>query len=163
MQKGSGVINLQTEFNYLNSFTFYRVFTIWASSARGGWGRWVREYLGTKKGFPTCKHACVHICTHAYACNTKNYMLRNCKWPLPWRQPCLSWLTCMGMCVYMYLCMHTCVHVHTYVYKCGADTTHPHCHPPPTCQGGTPLKQYKFNTSWTNRVKSILFADLKSV
>ena len=36
VQKGSGVINLQTEFSYLNSFTFYRVFTIWASSAPGG-------------------------------------------------------------------------------------------------------------------------------
>ena len=44
------------------------------------------------------------------------------------------------VCAYMYLCMHTCVHVHAYVYKCVADTTHPHLHPPPTCQGGNPPK-----------------------
>ena len=125
----------------------------------GGWG----SIWGHRRVF---LHAHMHVCTYAHMyihVTPKNYMLRNCKWLLPWRQPCLSWLTCMGMCVHMYLWMHTCVHVHTYVYKCGTDTTHPHPHPPPTCQGGTPLKQYKFNTSWTNRDKSILFADLKSV
>ena len=47
--------------------------------------------------------------------------------------------------MYGYVCAYVFVHaymcaLHTYVYKCGADTTHPHCHPPPTCQGGTPLK-----------------------
>ena len=68
----------------------------------------------------------------------------------------------MGMCVHMYLCMHTCVYVHAYVYKCGTDTTHPHPHPSLPAKGD-PLKQYKFNTSWTNQDKSILFADLKSV
>ena len=47
--------------------------------------------------------------------------------------------------MYGYVCAY--VFVHAYVYKCGADTTHPHPHPPPTCQGRTPLKQYKFNTS----------------
>ena len=61
--------------------------------------------------------------------------------------------------MYGYVCAY--VFVHAYVYKCATDTTNPHPHPPPTCQGD-PLKQYKFNTSWTNRDKSILFADLKS-
>ena len=40
--ESSGVTNLQAEFNYLDSFMFYRVFMIWASLAQwswaGGWG-----------------------------------------------------------------------------------------------------------------------------
>ena len=40
MEEGSAVTNLLTEFNYLDPFTFYRVFKILASSApgRGGGG-----------------------------------------------------------------------------------------------------------------------------
>ena len=69
----------------------------------------------------------------------------------------------MGMCVHMYLCMHTCVHVHAYMYT-SVELTPPTLTPThPLPVRGDPLKQYKFNTSWTNRDKSILFADLKSV
>ena len=32
---------------------------------------------------------CTCMCMHAYAQNTKINMLGNCKWPPPWRQPCL--------------------------------------------------------------------------
>ena len=95
--------------------TFYRVFMIWVSLAPGGQGRWVGEYLGTQKGSHTCTHTCVYICIYAHACNTKTYMLRNCKWLLPWRQLCLSWLTCMGMCVQMYVCM--CMHMLWYLWS----------------------------------------------
>ena len=118
-----------TEFNYLDSFTFYSFYNLGFFSSRGA-GQVGEGVSGDIEGF-SYMHTCMCICTHAHTCNTKNYMLRNCKWPLPWRQPCSSWLTCMGMCVHMYLCMHTCVHVHAYVYKCGTDTTHPHPHPPP--------------------------------
>ena len=52
--------------------------------------------------------------------------------------------------------------MHMYVYKCGTDTTHPLPNLSLPAKGD-PLKQYKFNTSWTNWDKSILFADLKSV
>ena len=81
MQKGSGVINLQTEFNYLNSFTFYRVFTIWVSSAQWGRGRWVGEGVsGDIEGFSymqTCMCAHMHICcSHwAWANATRNHKL----------------------------------------------------------------------------------------
>ena len=44
---------------------------IWASSAPGGQGRWVEEYLGTQKGSHTCIHAHAYLCIHAHACNTK--------------------------------------------------------------------------------------------
>ena len=39
MEEGSWVTNLQSEFNYLDSFTFYSVFKISASSAPGGVGQ----------------------------------------------------------------------------------------------------------------------------
>ena len=67
--------------------------------------------------------------------------------------------------MYGYVCENACVHVHAYVHKSGTDSTNPNLHPPPpNCQGGgDPWKQYKFNKSWTNRDKSILFADLESV
>ena len=41
VEEGSWVTNLQSEFNYLDLFTFYSVFKISASSAPGGRGRWV--------------------------------------------------------------------------------------------------------------------------
>ena len=67
MQKGSGVINLQTEFNYLDSFTFYRVFTIWASSAAGGAGQVGEGVSVDIEGFSymhTCMCVHMHICTY---------------------------------------------------------------------------------------------------
>ena len=139
---------------------FIEFFKIWASSAPGGQGRRVEEYLETQKGSHTCTHTCVYICIHAHACNTKNYMLRNCKWPLPWRQPCLSWLTCMGMCVQMYVWI--CMNMYTIVGLTPPTLTSTQ-YPPPPRKGGTPWKQYKFNKSWTNWDKSILFAYLESV
>ena len=79
---------------------------------------------------------CTRTCTHAHSRNTKINMLENCKWPPPWRQPCLSCLTCMHVCAHMraracmHVCMRTCVG--------GAHTQpHPPTHPP-TPQGGTP-------------------------
>ena len=68
--------------------------------------------------------------------------------------------------MYGYVCAY--VFVHAYMFACACiciqvwDWHHP---PPPTpyLPRGDPLKQYKFNMSWTNRDKSILFTDLKSV
>ena len=41
VEEGSWVTNLQSELNYLDSFMFYSIFKISASSAPGGRGRWV--------------------------------------------------------------------------------------------------------------------------
>ena len=59
--------------------------------------------------------------------------------------------------------MHACMCMH--VHMCGGHplTTYTPIHPPPTPQGGDPRNQSKFNSTWTNRDISILFADLKSV
>ena len=107
---------------------------IWApcSSLRlWGGGRWVGGYLGA---WGVSLDMCTCTCMHAHARNTKINMLGNCKWPPPWRQPCLSCLTCM----------HVCVHVRVHVYVCmcmctcmGGAPTQLHSHPP-TPQGGTP-------------------------
>ena len=41
LQEGSGVTNLQTELNYLNSFKSYCNSSDLAFLGSGGWGRWV--------------------------------------------------------------------------------------------------------------------------
>ena len=71
-----------------------------------GGGRWMGGIWGMG-GVSTCTHMHVHACTcmHAHV-----YMYRNCKWPLTWRHPCLSCLTCMCMCPCMCLCMCACIH-----------------------------------------------------
>ena len=76
---------------------------------------------------------CTCTCMHTHARNAKINMLENCKWPPPWRQPCLSCLTCMHVCA----CVCMCVHMH--VCMCGGcpHPTPPPTHPP-TPQGGTP-------------------------
>ena len=75
---------------------------------------------------------CTHMCMHTHARNTKINMLGNCKWPPPWRQPCLSCLTCMHVCAHVHA--HVCMHMHTCV---GVPPPNPTpIHPPPRC--GTP-------------------------
>ena len=51
--------------------------------------------------------------------------------------------------MYGYVCVNVCLHMHGYVHKSGTDSTHLTFNhpPPPTCKGGTPWKQYKFNKS----------------
>ena len=44
--EGSRVPNLQTEFNYLNSFKSYYNFSDLAFLSSGGWGRWVGGLWG---------------------------------------------------------------------------------------------------------------------
>ena len=72
----------------------------------------------------------------------KSYCIfSNCKWPPPWRHPCLSCLTCMCMC------MHAC----TCVLAWGTPYTHTHPHPhpptPSTPKGGNPPNLLKcYNT-----------------
>ena len=63
-------------------------------------------------------------------------MLGNCKWPPPWRQPCLSCLTCMHVCAHMcvHACMCVCTCTHVGVPPPNPTPTHPPTHP----QGGTP-------------------------
>ena len=57
----------------------------------------------------------------------KSYCIfSNCKWPSPWRHPCLSCLTCMCMCVCMHACMHVCLHGALYI----STPTHTPIHPP---------------------------------
>ena len=76
------------------------------------WGgdRWVGGHLGAWR---VSLDMCTHTCMHAHTWNAKINMLGNCKWLPPWRQPCLSCLTCMYVCVHVRvhvcLCMHTCV------------------------------------------------------
>ena len=71
---------------------------------------------------------CTCTYTHTHTRNVKINMLENCKWPPPWRQPCLSCLTCMHVCAHVRVCMHVCMCV-------GGAPTQPHpyspTHPPP--------------------------------
>ena len=46
MQEGSGVTNLQTELNYLDSFKSYCNSSDLGFLGSGGWGRWVGGVLG---------------------------------------------------------------------------------------------------------------------
>ena len=97
-------------------------FGVMGSLQLWGGGRYVGgiwEYPGAWGGVTTC----THMHTHAHKC-----MYRNCKWPLTWRHPCLSCLTCMCMCACMYVCMG---HPYTPI----PDPTP--IHPSATPQGGT--------------------------
>ena len=73
---------------------------------------------------------CTRTCTHAHARNTKINMLENCKWPPPWRQPCLSCLTCMHVCAHVRACM--CAHARAHVHGGAPTQSHPYppTHPP---------------------------------
>ena len=66
-----------------------------------GGGRWVGGHLGA---WGVSLDMCTHTYTHAHAQNAKINMLENCKWPPPWRQPCLSCLTCMHVCAHVCAC-----------------------------------------------------------
>ena len=58
----------------------------------------------------------------------KSYCIfSNCKWPPPWRHPCLSCLTCMCMCVCMHACMHMCACMGHSIYR--HPPTPPSTHP----------------------------------
>ena len=100
---------------------------------------------------------CTHTCMHAHTQNAKINMLGNCKWPPPWRQPCLSCLTCMHVCAHVYVCTHVhvcacmCVRVCTCV---GVPPPNPHPpnhppnHPPPGLVPPKSVKmQYDLNES----------------
>ena len=89
-----------------------------------GGGRWVGGHLGA---WGVSLDTCTCTCTHAHARNAKINMLENCKWPPPWRQPCLSCLTCMHVCAHMHA--HACMRVHVRTQPPPNPTpTHP---PPP--------------------------------
>ena len=106
-----------------------------------GWGHLAA--WGVSLDMCTCM--CTHTHTHK---NTKINMLGNCKWPPPWRQPCLSCLTCMHVCVHMHV--HACIRMH--VCTCiGGAPTHPPTHPP----GGTP--QISKNAVRLERIKIFRF------
>ena len=90
---------------------------------------------------------CTHMCTHAHTRNAKINMLENCKWLPPWRQPCLSCLTCMRVCVHV--CARACVRVRVRTCVGGAPT-----HPPP--RGGTP-PQISKNAIRLERIKIFRF------
>ena len=93
---------------------------------------------------------CTCMCTHAHARNAKINMLENCKWPPPWRQPCLSCLTCMHVCAHV----RACVHMRLRVRMCvGGAHTQPHPHPPPR---GYPLQISK-NAIRLERIKIFRF------
>ena len=78
MQEGSGVPNLQTELNYLDSFKSYCNFSDldflvsggWGwMVVRGGWGwGWVDGGGGWLEVPPTCTHTCACMHTHAHTC-----------------------------------------------------------------------------------------------
>ena len=90
-------------------------------------------------------------CMHAHARNAKINMLENYKWLPPWRQPCLSCLTCM----------HVCARVRAYACACARawgvpppnpTPTHPPTHPP----GGVP-PQISKNAIRLERIKIFRF------
>ena len=64
-------------------------------------------------------------------------MLGNCKWPPPWRQPCLSCLTCMHVCVHVRVCVR--VHACTCAHAWGVPPTNP-IHPQPPTPTHLPLR-----------------------
>ena len=127
---------------------------IWApygSLRLWGGGRWVGGHL---EAWGVSLDMCTCTCTHAHAENAKINMLGNCKWPPPWRQPCLSCLTCMHVCAHVRarVCVHVCVHTCV-----GSAPTQPHPHPPnhPPPRGGTP--QVSKNAIRLERIKIFRF------
>ena len=95
-------------------------------------------------------HSFTH--THAHICITLKYTwIEACKWLPPLRHPCLSFLTCMYVCIDVYACMCACMW-----------GLHPptHYHPP---QGWNPQMGKKINGSRMNQDISILFEDWTSV
>ena len=51
-------------------------------------GRWVEGVVGHLEAWGMSHmYAHTHTCTHTHV-----YMYKNCKWPLTWRHPCLSWV-----------------------------------------------------------------------
>ena len=129
----------------------------WApyGSGEGQVGGGCLEASGGMEGVTTC----MHMHAHTHKC-----MYRNCKWPLTWRHPCLSCLSCLTC-----MCMCVCVCVYMHMHVCVHDTppTHPYPTPPqsthPPLPQGDPENWSKFNNTWTNQDISILFEDLKSV
>ena len=106
---------------------------IWApcgSLRLWGGSRWVGGHLGA---WGVSLDMCTRTCMLAHAQNAKIKMLGNCKWPPPWRQPCLSCLTCMHVCAH--------VHVHACVCTCVGVPPPNSTHPPRW--GGTPPKSVK--------------------
>ena len=91
--------------------------------------------VGVSRCVPTCPYIHAHADMHMHMHNTKIYMYSNCKWPPPWRHPCLSCLTCMCICACIHTCMHMCActgHPHTLT------PTHTLIHPPhPSLRGVT--------------------------
>ena len=94
---------------YLDLFKTYCISSdlVPGSGARG-LGGWMCGCVWVP---PTCVHT--HTCMHMCMCNAENYMLRNCKWLLTWRYPCLLCSTyvclCTCMCISACACMCVCV------------------------------------------------------
>ena len=113
-----------------------------------GRGRWVGGHLGA---WGVSLDTYTHTCMQAHARNAKINMLGNCKWLPPWRQPCLSCLTCMHVCAHVHV--HACMRVHVCTCMGGAPIQpHPH---PPTPQGGYP--QISENAIRLERIKIFQF------
>ena len=104
---------------------------------------------GASGGMGVSLDMCTCMCMHTHARNAKINMLENCKWLPPWRQPCLSCLTCMHVCVH--------VHAHAPVHVRGWCPTQPHPHPPthPSPQGRYP--QISKNAIRLERIKIFQF------
>ena len=127
MQEGSGIPNLQTELNYLDSFKSYCNSSDLGFLGSGGEG-WV-DGGGGGWGVP---HTHVHMHVHARTCtHGKHDNFMQMAAPIggnPWEFPMMS-----------YACACACMRVH--VHMCGEHPlTTPHQHPPtpPPPRGGTP-------------------------
>ena len=108
-----------------------------------GWGA-----SGGMGGCPL--DTCTRTCMHAHARNTKINMLENCKWPPPWRQPCLSCLTCM------HVCAHVRARAHAHVRGGCPNPIPPPPHPPIHPPGGVP-PQISKNAIRLERIKIFRF------
>ena len=135
VQECSEVKNLQTELNYLDYFRTYWIFVFWAPYGSWGGGRWV----GASEGMDRCHHTCADAHIHMY---------RNCKWPISWRHPCLSCLTCMHVracvCMHVHICMgcpHTLTSTPTPIHPPLPHSNHPYPNPPVSQRG--PLESVK--------------------
>ena len=181
----SGVPNLQTELNYLDSFKSYCNSSDLSFLGSGGWGGWVLGWSAIvymSSGMFRGKESSNRIELSRLVQDLLNFGV----FGLP---------AALGLGGVPHTCAHACAHTYTHAHmvnmiiSCkwppllgeslgipydvhmrmrahacargwGAPSHHP---PPPHPPEGDPQNHSKFNSTWTNQDISILFEDLKCV